>query len=110
MEVKAHGKWVRLSPRKARLCIDMIRGRSVDDAKKILMFTTKSAAHHIMKVLDSAIANAKNNFKLDPDRMYIKKAFVNEANTLKRWRPRAFGRATRIRKRNSHITIVLEEL
>lgn len=107
MEVKAVAKYVRVSPRKARLVIDLIRGKRVDQALAQLMFVNKRPKDPIVKVIRSAVANAEHNFKLSSENLYIKNAFVDGAFVLKRWMPRAFGRAYPIRKRSSHITIVV---
>ncbi len=109
MEATAKARYKRLSPRKARLVADLIRGKSAEDALKILLFTPKAAAVIMKKLLDSAIANASNKGDIDVDTLYVKTIFVDEGPTWKRFRPRAMGRATRIRKRTSHITIVLDE-
>ena len=105
--VRAQAKYVRTAPRKARLVIDHIRGKSVDDARAILMHTPRGASADVLKLLNSAIANAENNHELVADELRIHQAFVDEGPTLKRYRPRARGRATRIRKRTSHMTITL---
>ena len=105
--VRAHAKYVRCAPRKARLVVDHIRGKSVDDARAILLTTPRAAARDVLKLLDSAVANAENNHELVADELRIGKVFVDEGPTLKRFRPRAQGRATRIRKRTSHMTIQL---
>lgn len=105
--VRAQAKYVRTAPRKARLVIDHIRGKSVDDARAILMHTPRGASADVLKLLNSAIANAENNHELVADELKIHQAFVDEGPTLKRYRPRARGRATRIRKRTSHMTITL---
>ena len=109
-EVKAVAKWVRMSPRKARLVVDHIRGRSVPEARTVLAFTPRAAAKDIEKVLRSAVANAEANHGLDGDRLVIVKAYANEGPTLKRWRARARGRAARIRKPTCHITVRLTPL
>jgi len=110
METRANLRFVRVPPRKARLVIDLIRGRDVQEAVTIIRFTPKRAARVIGKVLRSAMANAQHNDGVrDVDRLYVKAAFVNEGPPWKRFTPRAMGRATPIRKRTSHITIVLEE-
>lgn len=109
MESKAVLKYIRVSPRKARLVIDLIRGKRVDSALGTLEFNTKAVSTPIAKLLRSAIANAENNKNLDVDKLYIKSAFVDGGPTLKRMRPRAMGRGNAIRKRTSHITIVLDE-
>ncbi len=106
-EVRAQAKWVRISPRKARLVTDHIRGRSVPEARTILAFTTRAAAREIDKVLRSAVANAEANHGLFGDDLRVSAAYVDEGPTIKRWRPRARGRAARIRKRTCHITIQL---
>ena len=105
--VRAQAKYVRTAPRKARLVIDHIRGKSVDDARAILMHTPRSASADVLKLLNSAVANAENNHELLADELKIHQAFVDEGPTLKRFRPRARGRAARIRKRTSHMTITL---
>jgi ribosomal protein L22 len=105
--VRAHAKYVRHAPRKARLVVDHIRGKSVDDARAILKHTPRAAAVDVLKLLESAVANAENNHELVADDLVIRKAYVDEGPTLKRYRPRALGRATRIRKRTSHMTIQL---
>ena len=109
MEARAQAKHVRVAPRKARLLIDLIRDKHVDDASAILRFSPRAAAEIVGKVLDSAVANAEKNHKMRPDTLYVSEAFVNEGATLKRWRPRAMGRASRIDKRTSHITIVVKQ-
>ena len=105
--VRAQAKYVRSAPRKARLVMDHIRGKRVDDARAILRHTPRAAATDIAKLLESAVANAENNFELDPDELKIGRAFVDEGPTIKRFRPRAQGRATPIHKRTSHMTITL---
>jgi ribosomal protein L22 len=105
--VRAQAKYVRSAPRKARLVMDHIRGKKVADARAILKHTPRAAATDIAKLLDSAVANAENNFELDPDELKIGRAFVDEGPTIKRFRPRAQGRATPIHKRTSHMTITL---
>ena len=104
---KATARMVRISARKARLVIDLIRGKKVADALGILKFTPRKGAYLIEKVLNSAIANAENNFDLDVEDLYVSEAYVNEGPTLKRFRPRAKGSASPINKRTSHITIVV---
>jgi len=105
--VRAQAKYVRCAPRKARLVVDHIRGKSVGDARAILTHTPRAAARDVLKLLESAVANAENNHELDPDDLVIRKVYVDEGPTLKRYQPRALGRATRIRKRTSHMTIQL---
>ena len=109
MTVRAQAKWVRMSPRKARLVLDHIRGRSVPEARTILAFTQRAAATEIEKVLRSAVANAEANHGLDGDELVVQTAYADEGPTLKRWKPRARGRANRIRKRTCHVTLVLVE-
>jgi len=106
-EVRAEAKWVRISPRKARLVAEHIRGRSVPEARAVLAFTSREAARAIEKVLHSAVSNAEANHGLSEDGLYIKAAYVNEGPMLKRWRPRARGRVARIHKRTCHITVLL---
>jgi ribosomal protein L22 len=105
--VRAQAKYVRHAPRKARLVVDHIRGKSIDEARAILQHTPRAAAVDVLKLLESAVANAENNHELVADDLVIRKAYVDEGPTLKRYRPRALGRATRIRKRTSHMTIQL---
>ncbi len=109
MEVKARLKFVRVSPRKAQLVADLVRGKGSEEALNILTFTKKSAAKILIKLLKSAIANATQKKNIDVDRLYIKKITVDQGPTMKRFQPRALGRATTIRKRTSHINIVLDE-
>jgi large subunit ribosomal protein L22 len=109
MTVRAQAKWVRMSPRKARLVLDHIRGRTVPEARTILAFTSRAAAIEIEKVLRSAVANAEANHGLDGDELVVEVAYADGGPTLKRWKPRARGRANRIRKRTCHVTLVLAE-
>jgi large subunit ribosomal protein L22 len=109
MKVRAQAKHVRQSPYKVRRVLDLVRGLPVDEARVVLDFTNRKAAGTVKKVLDSAIANAEHNFALDADELIVAGAYADEGPTLKRWRPRARGRATRIRKRTSHITIVVAD-
>jgi len=109
MEVKAKLRFVRVGPRKAQLVADLIRGKGSEEALNILTFTKKAAAKIVIKLLKSAIANAAQKKNVDVDRLYVKKIAVDQGPTLKRFQPRALGRATTIRKRTSHITIVLDE-
>ena len=109
VQVKAEGRWIRLSARKARVVLEHIRGRSVPEARTILAFTQRAAAHEIEKVLKSAVANAEANHGLIGDELVIAATYADEGPTLKRWRPRARGRVNRIFKRTCHITIVLGE-
>lgn len=109
MQAKAIAKHVRISPRKARLVIDLIRGKAVGEAISILRHTPRAASPIIEKVLNSAIANAEHNNNLDPNTLVVQAAYVNEGPTMKRFRPRAQGRASRINKRTSHITVVVSD-
>jgi ribosomal protein L22 len=105
--VRAQAKYVRHAPRKARLVVDHIRGKSIGEARAILQHTPRAAAVDVLKLLESAVANAENNHELVADDLVVRKVYVDEGPTLKRYRPRALGRATRIRKRTSHMTIQL---
>ncbi len=105
MQVKAVAKYIRVSPQKLRLIVDQIRGLPVGKALEILQFSPKRAAHPIKKTLESAIANAEHNEGTDIDDLYVERVFVDEGPTLKRWRPRAKGRATTVFKRTSHVTV-----
>jgi large subunit ribosomal protein L22 len=107
--VNATAKYIRVSPRKARQVVDMIRGKSVQEAQAILSLTPRGAAPIVRKVLDSAVANAEHNHEIPADELVVAKAFVDEGPTLKRFRPRAMGRASRIRKRTSHITVCVDQ-
>ena len=108
--VQAVAKFVRVSPRKARLVADHIRGRSVPEARTILAFTDRAASVDVEKVLRSAVANAEANHGLDGDELVVEAAYADEGPTLKRWKPRARGRVNRIRKRTCHVTLVLAEV
>ncbi len=109
MEAKAIAKYVRISPQKARLVVDLIRGKKAEEADTTLGFTDKKAAGIIRKVLKSAMANAVQNPNIDENVLYVREVFVDQGPTLKRWRARAQGRATPIKKKTSHITVVLGE-
>jgi large subunit ribosomal protein L22 len=109
MEVRAVAKYLRISPYKARLVADMIRKKPAEEALTILKFTPKKASRLIAKALRSAIANAENTQMMDTEGLVVKRIFVDNGPRLKRWRPRAMGRATRILKPTSHVTIVLGE-
>ena len=109
MEVKAVTRYVRISPRKARLVTELIKGKPVEEALTILRFVPKRAARLVDKTLRSALANAEQNPNIDVDTLYIKRIFVDGGPTMKRWRARAMGRATKILKRSSHITVILDE-
>jgi len=109
-EVRAEAKYVRMSPRKARLVAEHIRGRSVLEARAVLAFTSREAAQALEKVLQSAVSNAEANHGIAADRLYISAAYVDGGPVLKRWRARARGRVARIRKRTCHITVRLAEM
>jgi large subunit ribosomal protein L22 len=110
MEVRAKLSRLRIAPRKVRLVVDVLRGMDVEKAEHQLQFMQKGSALPVLKLLKSAVANAVNNFKLDKSNLFIKEITVNDGPVLKRWKPRAFGRATEVLKRSSHILIVLEEV
>ena len=109
MEAIASARYVRISPQKARLVVDLIRGKKIEEAQRILAFTRKYAAGLVGKVVKSALANAKQNPNIDEDILYVKAAYVDQGPSLKRWRARAQGRAAAIKKRMSHITVILDE-
>jgi large subunit ribosomal protein L22 len=109
VESRATTKYLRISPQKARLVVDMIRGQRVEQALGILEFTTKRAARIVAKTLKSAVANAESGQSVDVDALYVKRAYVDEGPVLKRFLPRAHGRATPILKRTSHVTVVVDE-
>lgn len=109
MQAKAIARTVRIAPRKVRLVVDLIRGKQVGEAIAILRHTPKAASPVVEKVLNSAMANAEHNYEMDVNNLVVSQAFVDEGPTLKRFRPRAMGRASAINKRTSHITIVLSE-
>ena len=109
MEAKAVARYVRVAPRKARLVVDLIRGKSIDDARAILRFSPRAAAEVVEKVLNSAVANAERNLHIKADTLVVGTTFVDEGPTLKRIQPRAMGRAFRINKRTSHITVVVKQ-
>ena len=108
-EVKATAKYIRIAPRKVRIVMNLVRGKSVADALAILKFTPKGGADAVEKVLRSAIANAENNFDMDVDRLFISSAFVDQGPTLKRIHPRSRGQAFKILKHTSHITVAVNE-
>jgi len=109
MEARAVTRYVRVSPRRARLLIDVIRGKDVNEALRLVMLSNTKAARPIRKTLESAIANAENNYDVDVDRLFILRATVDMGRSLRRLKPRAMGRADIIRRPTSHITIVLGE-
>ena len=108
-EVKATAKYIRIAPRKVRIVMNLVRGKSVADALAILKFTPKVGADAVEKVLRSAIANAENNFDMDVDRLFISSAFVDQGPTLKRIHPRSRGQAFKILQHTSHITVAVNE-
>lgn len=108
-QAKAIARYVRISPRKVRQVVDLVRGKKVSDALAILQFTPKGATEPVTKVLQSAVANAEHNYEMDADALFVKEIYVDEGPTLKRIKPRAMGRADQIRKRTSHITVVVGE-
>ena len=105
----ATAKYIRISARKVKVVIDLIRGKDVKEAEAILMYTPKAASEPTPKVLRSAMANAENNLDMDVENLYVAEVFANQGPTLRRYRPRSRGSASRIRKRTSHITIILDE-
>lgn len=109
MEARAQLNYARISPRKVKIVCDLIRGKDTKTAAAILMQTPKAASELMIKVLNSAVANAENNHQMDPDNLYVSETFANPGPILKRGRPRAQGRMFRINKRTSHITIVVKE-
>ena len=108
METRAAAKYIRISPRKVRLVMDQLRGKKVEEALNLLNFAPQKSAYLVKKLLSSALANAEENSEIDVDTLFIKSIYADEGPTLKRFRPRAMGRATRIRKRTSHLTVILE--
>ncbi|GIP24756.1 MULTISPECIES: 50S ribosomal protein L22 [Paenibacillus] len=109
MEAKAHARSIRIAARKVKLVVDLIRGKQVGEAIAILRHTPKAASPVVEKLLNSAIANAEHNYSMDVNKLVISEIFVNQGPTMKRFRPRAMGRASRINKRTSHITLVVSE-
>jgi large subunit ribosomal protein L22 len=109
MEVKAAARHARISPQKARLIMDQVRGKKVEEALNLLSFSPQKGARLLKKLIDSAVANAEENSSIDVDTLYVKRVFADEGPVLKRFRPRAMGRASRIRKRTSHLTVILDE-
>ncbi|MDD6639820.1 MAG: 50S ribosomal protein L22 [Erysipelotrichaceae bacterium] len=109
MEVKAVAKNVRLTPRKVRLVLDLVRGKDVKEALAILKFTPRNTAPVVSKLIKSAVANATNNHQMNEEKLYVKTIYADEARVLKRWMPRAKGSASQILKRSSHITVVVDE-
>jgi large subunit ribosomal protein L22 len=109
MEVKAIGKYIRVSPLKLKKIVDLVRGKSTSEAMNILNFAQPQNAREVAKVLKSALANAQNNFGLDPSTLYVKNAVVDKGPVFKRTKHRARGRADLIRKRTTHITVILSD-
>jgi len=109
MQAKAHARNVRIAARKVQLVIDLIRGKQAGEAIAILRHTPKAASPVVEKLLNSAIANAEHNYSMDVNKLVVTEVFANQGPTMKRFRPRAMGRASRINKRTSHITLVVSE-
>ena len=109
MEAKAVAKYIRIAPRKVRVVMNLIRGKSIAEAFAILKFTPKAGADVIEKVLKSAVANAENNFDMNVDKLYVSSAYIDQGPTLKRIHPRSRGQAFSIFKRTSHVTVVVSE-
>jgi large subunit ribosomal protein L22 len=109
MEVTAKARYIRVAPRKARLVTELVKGKKVEEALTILAFTKKAFAKTLTKLINSAVANAQQNNQMDVDTLMVKRISVDGGPTLKRYMPRAMGRATMIRKRTSHVTVVLDE-
>jgi large subunit ribosomal protein L22 len=109
-EARATMKYVRTSPRKMRRAVDMIRGQHVQEARRILKFSPIGASHDVGKLLDSAIANAEQRPGVIAENLVVARAWVDDGPTLKRFRPRAYGRATKVRRRTSHVTVVVETM
>jgi len=109
LEAKAVARYIRISPRKVRQVVDLIRGKKLNEALAILRYTPKRASAVVAKVVRSAAANAENNLQMDRDELFIKACYVDQGPTYKRYMPRAFGRADVMRKRTSHITVVVSD-
>lgn len=109
MQVRATYRFLRMSPHKVRQVVDLIRGRQVDNALAVLQFTPRAAAREVRKALQSAIANAENNYMLSREDLFVTAVTADDGPRLKRWRPRARGRADRILKRTCHVTVLLDE-
>ena len=109
MEAKAVARYIRISPNKARQVVDLIRGKDANEALAILSLLPKRAAEPLKNALKSAIANAEHNYDMDADNLYVSKICVDQGPTLKRYKPRAYGRADLMRRRTSHITVVVSE-
>lgn len=109
METRAVARFVRISPRKVRLVMDEVRGKKVEEALNMLSFAPQRGASVLKKLINSAVANAGQNSNTDVDSLYLKRLYADQGPALKRWRPRALGRATRILKKTSHLTVILDE-
>jgi large subunit ribosomal protein L22 len=109
MEARAVARYMRISPQKARLIMDEVRGKKVEEAVRLLSFSPKKGARVLKKLINSAVANAEANKEIDVDTLYIKRIYADQGPIMKRFRPRAMGRASRIRKRTSHLTVILDE-
>ncbi len=109
MEVRASLQRVRISPRKARLVVDMVRGKKVTDAIELMKFVPNRAADDVLRLLKSVAANAENNYDLDPNDLWVKEIYADDAPTLRRFKPKARGRVGRILRRSCHITVIAEE-
>jgi large subunit ribosomal protein L22 len=109
MESRAVARFVRVSPQKVGLIMDEVRGKKVDEALRLLSFSPQKGAHLLKKLINSAVANAEANKEIDVDSLYVKKVYADKGSTMKRFRPRAMGRATSIRKKTSHLTVILDE-
>jgi large subunit ribosomal protein L22 len=109
MEARAVARYVKISPQKAGLIMDEVRGKKVDEALRALSFSPKKGARLLKKLINSAVANAEANKDIDVDTLFIKRIFADQGPVMKRFRPRAMGRATGIRKRTSHLTVILDE-
>jgi len=109
METRAVARFVRISPRKVRLVMDQVRGKKVEEALNMLSFAPQRGAWVLKKLINSAVANAGQNSNTDVDSLYLKRLYADQGPALKRWRPRALGRATRILKKTSHLTVILDE-
>ena len=106
-EGRAVAKWLRISPTKARRAADLVRDKPLQEARRLLAFTPLKASRVVSKVLESAVANATHNFDLPEERLFVHKTYVDEGIVIKRWMPRAYGRANKIKKRTSHVTVVV---
>jgi large subunit ribosomal protein L22 len=109
MEARAVARYMRISPQKARLIMDEVRGKKVDEAIRLLSFSPRKGSRILRKLINSAVANAEVNKEIDVDTLFIKRIYADQGPIMKRFRPRAMGRASRIRKRTSHLTVILDE-